>query len=217
MRNTVFDYISNLDTLIAVTIGAFLATGGALVADIIQTRSNRKRNEREAARFFGDILITIDQVLAFAFRSLSIGERWGAVSVRFFKIAYRETSIYERNRERLFDIHDMKLRSRIHTHFLTEIIPLEALIEQSEQIKVLEQQLAGTAKLSAAQTKRMKKEIEELNAARDGGAKLLSIERDTTIEICRDLEKIAGIKFEVRLDPSEAVPRSVVEAAASMK
>ena len=55
MRQSVFDYIGSLNTLIAVFIGAILATGGALVAEIIQERTNRNRQERDAARFFGDI------------------------------------------------------------------------------------------------------------------------------------------------------------------
>ena len=39
MRASSFDFIGNLDTLVAVIIGAFLATGGALIAEIMVEKS----------------------------------------------------------------------------------------------------------------------------------------------------------------------------------
>lgn len=195
MRQSVFDYIGSLNTLIAVFIGAILATGGALVAEIIQERTNRNRQERDAARFFGDILLSIDQIISFAFRSQAIGDPWGNVTIRLFKTAMKEATVYERNRERLFDIRDMELRSRIHSHFLTETFPIEAMIENTQEITNLRQTLSGDTKLSKKQIMTAEARIVELEAARDTGFAALKRKHARTEDICNQLEKIAKIKF----------------------
>ena len=55
MRPSTFDFIDNLDTLLAVIVGAVLATGGAMIAELVQDRLGQKRKERDAARFFGEM------------------------------------------------------------------------------------------------------------------------------------------------------------------
>ena len=150
MRQSVFDYIDNLDTLLAVIVGAVLATGGAMVAELVQDRLGQKRKERDAARFFGEILASVDRVLDRAIASMTIGERWGDVTQRLFRTAARESAIYERNRERLFEIRDIELRRTIHTHFLVETVPLIALLEDGEEITQLEKDLHDEVHLDAA-------------------------------------------------------------------
>ncbi len=195
MRQPILDYLGSLNTLIAVFVGAILATGGALVAEIIQDRRNRKRRERDAARFFGDILISIDQIIDFAFRSQTIGDRWGNVTIRLYKSALKEASVYERNRERLFDIQDMGLRSRIHRHFLTETFPIEALIESSEEIAAIKaEQILGT-KIPKTQKAAQNARIVELQEGLETGLAALQREHALTKDICVELEKLADIKF----------------------
>ena len=200
MRQSVFDYIGSLNTLIAVFIGAILATGGALLSEIIQERINIKRRERDAARFFGDILTSIDQILAFAFRSQAFGNPWGNVSIRLFKTALKEAAIYERNRERLFDIRDLALRARIHTHFLTETFPIEALIENTEEIIKLQTSLENDTRQSKKLILILQTQITELSAAREIGLQTLKTEHARTAAICAELEKIAKVKFNFEAD-----------------
>lgn len=197
MRQSTFDFLGNLDTLLAVFIGAILATGGALVAEIIQERTNRKRRERDAARFFGDILVSIDRILDFAFRSQGIGNKWGGVTLRLFKTALKEAEVYERNRERLFDISDMELRGRIHSHFLTETFPIEALIENSEAIYAIEHTLGGETKFSKKEIEKFNARLSELQDARDVGLAALKREHEKTDDLCKDMEEIAKVKFSV--------------------
>lgn len=199
MRQSIFDYVGNLDTLIAVVIGAFLATGGALVAEIIQERTNRKRREREAARFFGEIMSSIDAILSFALQSLEIGERWGGVSQRLFRTAMREVAVYERNRERLFDIHDMKLRSRIHMHVLSETVPIQAVLEICETIAELETVLKQGNDLSPARIEELAKEIHGLEGSREVALNTIISEQAKTGAVCDELEKIARVKFDMGL------------------
>ena len=195
MRGSIFDYIGNLDTLIAVIVGAFLATGGALLAEIIQEKRNRKRQERAAARFFGEILSSIDKVLDVAFNSHNIGERWGSATIRLYKTALRETAIYERNRERLFEIHDREIRSRIHSHFLIETMPLESIIEASEDISRLQDALDEEPDMAPHLAEKITGQIAEIVEDRERSYSFLVQEHAKTFDICADLEKLGGVKF----------------------
>lgn len=207
MRQTVFDYVGNLDTLIAVIVGAVLATLGALFAEIIQDRRTRKRSERDAARFFGDILTSIDAVLDFTFHTHTIGDKWGDVTVRLFKMARKEASVYERNRERLFEIQDMQLRARIHTHFLLEIFPMDAIIEDCDKIEQIQLILKANPSKSSAKAGHLREKLEMLKSDRQSGLDRLIVERSKTDAICKDLEKIAKIKFNFR-DVDAAIAQS---------
>lgn len=196
MRNSVFDFIDNLDTLLAVVVGAMLATGGALVAELVQDRLGQKRRERDAARFFGEILASVDRVLDRAFASMQIGERWGDVTLRLFQTAARETAIYERNRERLFEIRDIQLRRLIHTHFLVETVPLIALIEDSEEIASLQKDLSDEANASDEKRGAILDLLEVKKSNRERALVSIQAEHAKTEEICNLLEPIAGLKFE---------------------
>ncbi len=190
MRQSIFDYVGNLDTLIAVVVGALLATSGALFAELIQDRLNRKRRERDAARFFGEILASIDRIIDFAFRSQTIGDEWGSVTQRLFRTAMREAGVYERNRERLFDLRNAELRSRIHTHFLSETFPIDAVLTSCEQIEELSNETQETPPSG-----RLKTRLEKLRLVRQRSLETLRREHAKTHEICAELEKIGGVKF----------------------
>jgi hypothetical protein len=195
MRQSVFDYIDNLDTLLAVIIGAMLATGGALVAELVQERLGRKRRQRDAARFFGEVLSSVDRVLDRAFASMGLGERWGGVSKRLFRTALDETAIYERNRERLFEIQDIALRRVIHTHFLEETVPIVALVETWDEYDEITRELDENEQLSDARRTRLKAELERLDAAREGGLASTKLKHAETDRILAQLEPLAELKF----------------------
>lgn len=195
MRQSVFDYIDNLDTLLAVIVGALLATGGAMVAELVQDRLGRKRKEREAARFFGEILTSADRVLDRAFSSLDIGEQWGSVSKRLFRTALDETAVYERNRERLFDIRDIPLRRAIHLHFLEETVPLVALVETWDEIDEIERELSSTEHLNSTRQQFLESELTRLQTSRAGALETVKNKHGETDQICELLEPIAGLTF----------------------
>jgi len=195
MRQSVFDYIDNLDTLLAVIVGALLATGGAMAAELVQDRLGRKRKEREAARFFGEILTSADRVLDRAFASLEIGEEWGAVLKRLFRTALDETAVYERNRERLFDIRDIPLRRAIHLHFLEETVPLVALVETWDEIDEIEKELTASDHLSEARRQYLEAQLEKLRDGRAGALQTTKNKHAETEQICELLEPISGVSF----------------------
>ena len=208
MNKTVFDLVGNLDTLLAVTLGAMLATLGALFAEMIEDRMNRKRRERDAARFFGEILTTMGRTIDMAIASQKIGDPWGPVTQRMFRMAQREAGVYERNRERLFDIDDMDLRARIHQHFLTEYFPIEAIVESAAAIDELKRSIENDDAMEAARRTREEARIAEQSAMRQRAVELLVHERDKTRGICGDLERIAKASFAL---PANAAAPAVNE------
>jgi hypothetical protein len=198
MRASSFDFLSNLDTVFAVLVGAVLATSGALIAEIIQDRLGRKRRQRDAARFFGEIITSVGQILDLACESQKIGDRWGSYSVRLFEIAAREASIYDRNRERLFDLHDMALRFAIHGYMLRTTVPIESVIEQSRDIDSLRTKLGEDASLTDAARSALSARIEKMEASREGGIDGATAERAVSADILKQLEALAGTRFEAR-------------------
>jgi hypothetical protein len=195
MNKSVFDFVGNLDTLVAVIIGAMLATLGALFAELIQDRLNRRRRERDAARFFGEILYSIDRILDRAVESQKIGDPWGSVTRRMFRTALREADIYQRNRERLFDIRDMELRARIHAHFISEMFPLEALVEYCDELTEIDAELE-TEGLPLRRCEMLAARAKGLSAIRRRSLEVLIIEAEKTHEICAGLQALGGVDLE---------------------
>ena len=196
MNKSIFDLVGNLDTLLAVVVGAVLATTGALVAELVQDRLNRRRREREAARFFGEILSNMDRVIVTAIRSQGIGEPWGPVTRRLFRTALREAQVYDRNRERLFDIRDMELRARIHAHMVTKTFPVDAIIEYCADLDHLDDAISDGA--AAPGTERRDKLDARATLLREAVANALGAlehEVKATPDICAKLEKLAGVNF----------------------
>ena len=196
MSKSIFELVGNLDTLLAVAVGAVLATMGALVAELIQGRLNRKRRERDAARFFGEIMANMDRVLEAAIRSQGIGEPWGPVTRRLFRTALREAGVYERNRERLFDIRDMALRSRVHVHMVRKTFPVDAVIEYAADLDQLDDAvISGAVPPGTEQRERLDARAGRLREALTAGLNALQNEVQNTGPICADLEKLAGVRF----------------------
>lgn len=195
MRQSVFDYIDNLDTLLAVIVGALLATGGAMVAELVQDRLGQKRKERDAARFFGEILASVDSILDRAIASMEFGERWGDVTQRLFRTAFNEAGIYERNRERLFEIRDMGLRRLIHVHFLTEMVPLVALLEHFDDMAEIQRELKNAGALDDARHRYLQAEMDGLVEASETALRAIKNEHAKTETICELLEPMAGLTF----------------------
>ncbi len=193
MKQTAFDFLGNLDTLIAVVIGALLATIGGLIGEHFEDQIERKRRERDAARFFSEILHSIDTLVDRAIATQRIGDPWGPVTLRLFRTALREAEVYERNRERLFDLHDAELRKRIHAHVVSEILPLEGMLDGCERITATTTELEDRDDLSAAKREKMATSVAGLVDMRDRALAFIKEERLATVDICAALARLAEI------------------------
>jgi hypothetical protein len=119
------------DTLLAVVIGAALATVGGVLAGQIEFHQIRSERERNAGLLFGEVLAGLKMILQLAKETRGRGEPFGPITMQILKAAQRETRIYERNRELLFAVRDAKLRARTHILLLQMSLTVDSIFEAS--------------------------------------------------------------------------------------
>lgn len=139
--HTDFDFITNFSAMWQVILGAFLATAGGSVTAQLEQRIEQNRRQRNAALFFGEVLSTLKTVLRLADETKQIGDPFGPITLRMLRSARREVDLYDRNRESLLDLRDARLRARIHTLMLRVAMPLDGIVDASEEIALSEKQL----------------------------------------------------------------------------
>ena len=139
------------DTLVAVVLGALLATLGGFIAARFETVIQRRDRERDAALLLGEIVFTFGMILKMAQESRAIGDPYGSVTVRMLYGAQRECEAYDRNRERLADLTDAPLRIKLHTQMITLSMSLQGVLDATERLAALP---AARADSPAAQSLR---------------------------------------------------------------
>src|SRR5206468_10988324 len=102
------------ETLVAVVLGALLATISGLIANQWETHQRRRERERSAALLLGEVLSTLQVLLESAERIRQRPPPYGPVTRRMLRAARQEIGIYQRNREALVDLRDPALRADLH-------------------------------------------------------------------------------------------------------
>jgi hypothetical protein len=141
MAGDTFGFLTDQNTLLAVILGAVLATIGGFTATIFERHLDKRERERNAALFFGEILSSLAIILRFADETKRIGDPYGPVTLRMLRSARSELDIYDRNRESIFDLRDPELRARIQTLLIRISMPIDGVIEASDEIKAMRAQL----------------------------------------------------------------------------
>lgn len=147
-----FDFISNFDTVWAVILGAVLATLGGFAATQFEQLMGRRERERNAALLFGEVLSTLALIIELAGETRGRGDPYGSVTMRVLRSARRELDVYERNRERLFDLREGTLRARIHTLVLRLAMPLEGIFDATRELAELDVRQGGAGGVPPALT-----------------------------------------------------------------
>jgi hypothetical protein len=140
MASDTFGFLVDQNTLLAVVLGAILATIGGFVATTTERYLDRIERERNAALFFGEVLSTLIVILAFADDTKKVGDPYGPITMRMLRSARREIDIYDRNRESLFYLGDAELRAKIQTLVIRLGMALDNIVEVSLEIETLRQQ-----------------------------------------------------------------------------
>jgi hypothetical protein len=143
MASDTFGFLTDQNTLFAVILGAILATIGGFTATVMERYLDRRDREQNAALFFGEILSSLAIILRFADETKKIGEPYGPVTMRMLRSARSELDIYDRNRESIFDLRDADLRARIQTLLIRLSMPIDGVIEASDEIKAAREALRG--------------------------------------------------------------------------
>jgi hypothetical protein len=123
------------EALIGVAVGAFLASIGGLLSGRIEQSLRRREREQSAAQLFGEILAALKLILRMAFDAHGRGDPYGPITLQILRAAQRETQIYDRNRETLFDLRDAGLRAQSHLLLLQISLTLDAMLETTKAIQ----------------------------------------------------------------------------------
>ena len=189
------DFISNFSTFWAVFLGAILATIGGFTATQLEWSLERRRRERNAALFFGEVLSTLHLLLSFAADSTKIGDPYGQVTLRLFRSALGEVEIYNRNRESLYDLRDATVRARIHTLILRVNMSIDGIFDQTNTIGTLEEQRHAPT-LSPEERDRLDKRIAALQESRQSTYEFILANTEQLRAVVKELEPMARFSFD---------------------
>jgi hypothetical protein len=137
MASDTFGFLTDQSTLMAVILGAILATIGGFTATVMERYLDKKEKEQNAALFFGEILSSLAIIIRFADETKKIGDPFGPVTMRMLRSARNELDVYDRNREQVFNIRDADLRARMQTLLIRISMPIDGVIEASDEIKAM--------------------------------------------------------------------------------
>jgi len=195
LRPEDMDFISNFSTIWAVFLGALLATLGGFAATQLEWYLERRRRERNAALFFGEVLSTLNILLGYAASTKRIGEPYGPITLRMFRSAVGEVDIYNRNRETLYDLRHAELRARIHTLTLRVNMSVDGVFDATNTIAAVQEQLRAPD-LSEERRQELVKRIAALNENREGAFEFVMENAEQLKGVIRDLEPIARFSFD---------------------
>lgn len=117
------------ETLLAVILGALLATLSGIVATQLEAYFKRRERGRDAALLIGELLSTVRILLNSAVETQKRGDPYGPITVRMLRAVRREIDIYDRNRELLYELRDPALRVRIHALIVRIAMPLDGILD----------------------------------------------------------------------------------------
>jgi hypothetical protein len=189
------DFIQNFSTIWAVFLGALLATLGGFGATQLEWFLERRRRERNAALFFGEVLSTLNILLTYAAETKQIGDPYGPVTIRMLRSAIGEIDIYNRNRETLYDLRHAELRARIHTLTLRILMSVDGIFDATNTLVTVQDQLRAPD-LTDQRRQELTQRIAALTETREGSFEF-TMENTTQLKgVIRDLEPIARFSFE---------------------
>ena len=154
-------------TLLAVIVGAVLATLGGFVATQLEAVMRRRERERAAALLFGEILSVLELITVMANEARGRGEPYGPLTMRLLRAVRREIETYDRNREALYDLRDAKVRGQIHALMVRVTLALEGVADATAQIALAETATAAPGLDGPARAEAMAR-LEALLENREG-------------------------------------------------
>jgi hypothetical protein len=197
MASDTFGFLTDQSTLIAVVLGAILATIGGFVATVMERYLDKKEKEQNAALFFGEILSSLAIIIRFADETKKIGDPYGPVTMRMLRSARNELDVYDRNREQVFHIRDADLRARMQTLLIRISMPIDGVIEASDEIKNM-REAVRTIK-DQAERAEIEVRLKTDEARRNAGFEFILERADELKHVIEGLSPIAKHSFD-RLD-----------------
>ncbi len=196
MRASLSNLASPTDTLIAVILGGMLALFSGIVATQVEAYFRRRERQREAALLFGELLATVKILLNFAGDTRKRGDPYGGVTLRMLRSVKRELDIYDRNRERLYDVQDAGLRVTLHSVMVRIGMPLEGILDTAQALAAAPNDPA----------------LDDMRASRDQGFDFLLETAKAIDPIVADLGRLARHAFDAYQPVTGLPPRADADA-----
>jgi len=133
------------ETLLAVVLGALLATAGGFSERQVERMVQRREKESSAALLFGELLSAMRVIIKLANDARGRGDPYGPVTLRFVRSLVSEIEIYNRNRETLLDLRDPRIRAGISVLIARLSFSLEGILDASAEITASERDLFALA------------------------------------------------------------------------
>ena len=127
---------SGQETILAVALGAALATIGGFLASQFERRIHRLERQRNAVLMFGEVLAGLRLLIDLASETRGRGEPYGRVTERMVRAAQREAELFNRNRELLYDVRDQALRTQIQSILVRMTLAIDGILSSYQAIDV---------------------------------------------------------------------------------
>lgn len=131
------------ETLLAVVLGAALATAGGFTERQVERAVQRREKEHSAALLFGELLSAMRVMMRLASEARGRGDPFGPVTLRFVRAVRSEVEIYNRNRETLIDLRNPSIRAAISVLIARLSFALDGVLDATAEIAALETKLAS--------------------------------------------------------------------------
>lgn len=173
MRIEPSEFGPHAETLVAVVLGAVLATLSGLIGTHVEARLRRAERQRDSALFMGEMLLSLGVLIDETAARKKMGAPYGPITLRMLAAARRELDLYERRREQLYDVRDGALRGRIHSLIVRLTLPIDGILASTESLRMDPDQPA-------------------LVEAREGAFDFMILLREEIEPVVTDLAKLAG-------------------------
>lgn len=192
------------ETLLAVVLGAGLATAGGFMERQVERSVHKREKEHAAALLFGELLSAMRVMLRLASEARGRGNPFGSVTMRFVRAVQREVEIYNRNRETLIDLRKPNVRAGISVLIARLSFALDGVIDATAEIAAIEQKLAD----GAGDTEALRQSLASLTETRATAFDFVVQAAGEITPLLAKLAPLAGHDFGAI---QSAVPRDVFE------
>lgn len=127
------------ETLLAVILGAGLATAGGFSERQVERLIQKREKERSAALFFGELLSAMRTIMRLANEARAHGDPYGPVTMRFARAVRQEATIYDRNRETMLDLRSAQVRAAISVLIARMTFALDGVLDAHAELQGLDE------------------------------------------------------------------------------
>lgn len=192
------------ETLLAVVLGAALATAGGFGERHFERIMQRREKERSAALLFGELLSAMRVMMRMAKDSHGRGNPYGPITLRFVRSVQREVEIYNRNRETLLDLREAAIRANISVLIARLSFSLDGITDATNELIAMETALAEA---TAPDPERCREGIAALKETREAA---FGFAVETAAEIAPLLARLAPLAHHNFGATESAVPADLL-------